>query len=65
MSPLILVAAVTLTCHGAPPRQGCQCLCAPSSTRAAGLIYMCLEKRWYCPKPTATPRAKPHPRHGD
>ena len=60
MTALMLAATVALTCHGAPPRQGCQCLCAPTSTRAAGLIYMCRKKQWYCPRPAAPPR--PHGR---
>jgi len=54
---LILAAAVALTCHTAPPHQGCQCLCAPTSTRAGGLIYMCRKKQWYCPKPAAPPKS--------
>jgi hypothetical protein len=37
-------------CKAAAPRHDCQCMCAPTQTRAAGLIYMCLGKRWYCPR---------------
>lgn len=47
-----------LICHGPAPRAECQCLCAPTSTRAGGLIYLCQKKQWYCPAP---PPAKAPP----
>ncbi len=59
MRMMLLAAAAGLACHGAPPHPGCQCLCAPSDTRAAGLIYLCKQRTWFCPKPAA---AQPAPR---
>ncbi|MGA2952286.1 MAG: hypothetical protein ABSD80_08640 [Caulobacteraceae bacterium] len=62
---IFVLAAVThvgapLVCHGPAPQPACQCLCAPTSSRAGGLIYLCQKKQWYCPAPpakTAPPRA--------
>jgi hypothetical protein len=64
---MFLAASAALACHGAPPKADCQCLCPPSETQAAGLIYLCKQRRWFCPKPAAAvapPRkakAKPRP----
>jgi hypothetical protein len=56
MVALMLVAVLASgataepACKGSAPRHDCQCMCAPTQTRAGGLIYMCLGKRWYCPR---------------
>jgi hypothetical protein len=51
MPMMLLAAAAALACHGPAPRAGCQCICAPTDTQAAGLIYMCKQRSWFCPKP--------------
>lgn len=45
-------------CSGAPPRPDCQCLCQISSARPGGLIYVCAEKRWFCPAKAPKPHRK-------
>lgn len=67
MPMMLLAAAAALACHGPAPRPDCQCICSPSDTQAAGVIYLCKRRSWFCPKP-ATPaphktKAKPatHP----
>ena len=65
MRLMLLAAAAALTCHGAPPHSGCQCLCALTAARPAGLIYMCTKKIWYCPRPAAPKKShRGRPLHG-
>jgi hypothetical protein len=66
MPMMLLAAAAALACHGPAPHPDCQCICSPTDTQAAGVIYMCKKRSWFCPKPAAAqshpkPNAKPAP----
>lgn len=69
MPMMLLVAAAALACHGPAPRPDCQCICSPTDTQAAGDIYICKRRSWFCPRPAAAtpaqhkprPKAAPHP----
>jgi hypothetical protein len=54
MPMILIVAAAALACHGPAPQADCQCICTPSDTQPAGLIYVCKQRRWFCPKPAAS-----------
>ena len=69
MTTMLVAAAAVLACHGPAPHADCQCICSPTDTQPAGVIYMCKRRSWFCPKPAgplpvhhrSKAKASPHP----